>query len=75
MKTLTGKVVSTKMQKTITVAVERKFRHAVYGKVLVRHKKYKVHCEDEKVKEGDVVTIVEVRPIAKDKHFILVKSL
>ncbi len=70
-KVFTGKVVSTKMEKTIVVDVERRFRHPLYRKVIVKHKRYKVHNEDKDVKEGDMVSIKETRPISKDKHFIL----
>jgi len=74
-KTLIGKVISTKMQKTVVVKVERKFRHPLYEKVITRHKKYKAHNEDLKLKEGDVVKIVETRPISKDKHFRVLEKL
>jgi len=74
-KILIGKVVSTKMQKTVVVKVERKFRHPLYEKVIVRHKNYKVHNEDFELKEGDLVKIVEVRPISKDKHFKVFEKL
>ncbi len=70
-KLFTGTVVSTKMQKTIVVMVERKFRHPTYRKVIVRRKKYKVHSENPNVSQGDVVTIRETRPISKDKRFTL----
>lgn len=67
-----GKVVSTKMQKTAVVKVERKFRHPFYRKIIVRHKKYKAHNEKIDLKEGDMVKIRESRPISKEKHFIVV---
>lgn len=70
-KLITGIVVSTKMNQTIVVQVETKFRHPLYHKVIIRHKKIKAHCENKNVKEGDVVTIRECAPISKDKHFIL----
>lgn len=73
-KILTGKVISTKMNKTVTVMIEKKFRHPKYGKVIKKHKKYKAHCENEKIKVGDVVTIEETRPISKEKHFIVVEN-
>ncbi len=75
MKTLLGKVVSNKMQKTVVVEVERKFRHRKYKKVIYRHKKYKAHNEDLDLKIGDIVEIVETRPISKDKHFKVVRKL
>jgi small subunit ribosomal protein S17 len=74
-KILTGTVVSTKMQKTVVVKVERKFRHPLYEKVITRHKKYKAHNEDFDLKEGDVVKIIETRPISKDKHFKVIEKL
>lgn len=73
-KKLTGTVVSTKMKKTILVVVERKYTHPIYRKVLVRHRKYKVHNEDEKIKEGDLVTFREIRPISKEVSFEVVKE-
>lgn len=74
-KILEGKIVSTKMVKTVVVMVERKFRHAVYHKVIIRHKKYKAHNEKLDLKLGDVVKIEETKPISKDKHFIVIEKL
>jgi len=74
-KTLIGEVVSTKMKKTVVVKVERKFRHPLYEKVISRNKKYKAHNEDLKLKEGDIVKIIETRPRSKDKHFIVLENL
>jgi len=74
-KILTGTVLSTKMQKTVVVKVERKFRHPLYEKVITSHKKYKAHNEDFDLKEGDLVKIVETRPISKDKHFKVIEKL
>jgi small subunit ribosomal protein S17 len=74
-KTLTGKVLSTKMQKTVVVEVVRKYRHALYKKVIVKHKKYKVHNELNDINVGDQVVIEETRPISKDKHFKVIKKL
>ncbi len=68
---LIGTVVSDKMQKTIVVRVERTLRHPLYKKVLTRSKKYKAHDEDELAHEGDVVQIVEHRPISKTKRWML----
>jgi len=65
----TGVVVSNKMQKTVVVKVERKFRHPKYDKVIVRSKKYYAHNEDENVQIGDEVTIVETRPLSKLKRW------
>ncbi|KKP36308.1 MAG: 30S ribosomal protein S17 [Candidatus Roizmanbacteria bacterium GW2011_GWA2_32_13] len=74
-KTLIGKVVSTKMTKTVVVEVERKFRHPIYHKVIIRHKKYKVHNEKLNLRLGDLVKIEETKPISKDKHFMVIKKL
>lgn len=71
-KSLIGTIVSTKMTKTVIVLVERKLRHPKYRKVITRHKKYKAHNENTKLKVGDVVEIKESRPISKEKHFIVV---
>lgn len=73
-KTMTGKIVSDKMTKTVVVMVESKFRHPKYQKVIIRHKKFKAHNETEGLKVGDMVVIEETRPISKDKHFIVVKK-
>jgi small subunit ribosomal protein S17 len=73
-KILTGVVISNKMEKTVVVDVQKKFSHPRYRKVIIRHKKYKVHCEDGSVNVGDVVTIKETKPISKDKHFVIVKD-
>jgi len=74
-KILVGKVVSDKMKKTVVVKVEKKFRHPLYEKVITRHKKYKAHNEDLKLKEGDTVKIIETRPISKDKHFKVLEKI
>lgn len=73
-KILIGKVISTKMNKTIVVTVERKFRHALYHKVIIRNKKYKAHNENPKIKVGDMVQIRETKPISKEKHFIVINT-
>ena len=74
-KVITGIVVSTRMNKTVVVKVERKFRHPLYRKVITKHKKFKAHNELPEIKEGDLVTISETRPISKEKHFIVVKKI
>ena len=73
-KVLTGTVVSTKMDKTVVVMIERKFRHPAYRKVIKRHSNYKAHYEGSSLKEGDTVTIRECRPISKTKNFIVVET-
>ena len=68
-----GRVVSDKMDKTITVVVETKRNHPVYGKRIKYSKKYKAHDENNSAKTGDIVRIMETRPLSKDKHFRLVE--
>ena len=68
---LTGTVVSDKMEKTIVVKVDRTFKHPLLGKTVTRAKKYKAHDENETAKVGDVVEIVEGKPISKTKHMVL----
>jgi len=70
-KSLTGKVVSTKNNKTITVLVETYKKDPLYGKRVKSSKKYAVHDESNKAKVGDTVRIVETRPLSKTKHFYL----
>ncbi|EKE14704.1 MAG: hypothetical protein ACD_12C00330G0001, partial [uncultured bacterium] len=74
-KTLIGKVVSTKMINTVVVLVERKFRHSVYHKVIIRHKKFKAHNEKLQLQIGDVVKIEETKPNSKDKHFKVINII
>ena len=68
-KILNGIVVSNKPNKTITVVVERKYQHPVLKKVMKAKKKYNVHDENNKYKNGDKVTIIECRPHSKNKKF------
>lgn len=68
-RTLTGKVISNKMQKTVSVEVVRIERHSLYGKVLRRKTKIKAHDEKGNCEIGDQVKIVYSRPISKDKHW------
>jgi small subunit ribosomal protein S17 len=70
-----GIVVSDKMDKTIVVAVERTTTHRLYGKVLRRSSKFKVHDEDNECKVGDRVVITECRPLSKEKSWRLVEVL
>jgi small subunit ribosomal protein S17 len=72
-KTLTGKVVSSKMQKTITVSVERYVPHPEYGKYQRRTTKFLAHDENNESREGDVVAIEECRPLSRHKSWRLVK--
>ena len=66
-----GTVVSTKMDKTITVLVERRIKHPLYGKYIKRSKKVHAHDEENQCQEGDLVTIEETRPISKTKSWKL----
>jgi len=74
-RTLTGRVVSDKMDKTRTVLVERRVTHALYGKVMIRSKKYHVHDEGNESHAGDLVQIEECRPISKTKAWRFSKLL
>jgi len=68
-----GKVISNKMQKTITVAVDRKVKHPIYGKFVNRTTKFKAHDEENSAGIGDTVRIMETRPLSKDKRWRLVE--
>ena len=68
-----GKVISNKMQKTITVAVDRKVKHPIYGKFVNRTTKFKAHDEQNTAGIGDTVRIMETRPLSKDKRWRLVE--
>jgi len=72
-KSYVGKVISDKMDKTITVLVETYKKDPLYGKRVKYSKKYKAHDEENKAKVGDVVRIMETRPLSKDKRFRLVE--
>ena len=74
-RTLSGKVVSDKMDKTITVLVERKVKHPLYGKIMVRSKKYHVHDETNEFHTGDMVVIEECRPLSRTKAWRVVKLM
>ncbi len=74
-KVLRGKVVSDKMDKTVVVLVERVFRHPLYKKTVIRSKKYKAHDENNECRIGDIVEIVETRPLSKDKYFRVSKII
>jgi small subunit ribosomal protein S17 len=73
-KTLKGIVLSNKMDKTAVVAVTRFVKHSKYKKYFKITKKFKAHDENNAVNVGDKVSIVETRPISKDKHFAIVES-
>jgi len=74
-RTITGKVVSNKMDKTITVLVERVVKHPVYGKYIKRSTKMMAHDEQNICQEGDIVSITSCRPLSKNKAFKLVQVL
>ncbi len=72
-RTLVGQVVSDKRSKTITVLVERRVTHELYGKIVARSRKYHAHDENGEYKMGDVVEIAEGRPISKTKSWVVTK--
>ncbi len=72
-RTVTGRVVSNKMDKTITVLIERRVRHPVYGKYLTRSSKVHAHDAENQCGIGDLVTVAETRPISKSKSWNLVE--
>ena len=69
----TGTVVSDKMEKTVVVAIANKVKHPLYGKTVNRTKKFKAHDENNECGVGDVVRIMETRPLSKDKHWRVVE--
>ena len=74
-KTRTGKVVSDKMDKTITVAIENHVKHPLYGKIVKKTYKLKAHVENNECKIGDTVKVMETRPLSKDKRWRLVEII
>lgn len=72
-RSLMGRVISDKMDKTIVVLLERQIQHPIYGKFIKRSKKYHVHDENNESKVGDTVTFKECRPLSKSKHWTLIK--
>lgn len=71
-RTQSGRVVSDKMDKTVTVLIERRVKHPMYGKILNKSSKIKAHDENNDCRIGDVVTIAETRPLSKSKSWALV---
>ncbi len=69
-RTLVGKVVSDKRAKTITVLIERRVKHPIYGKIVMRSSKYHAHDEEGQYRMGDIVEITESRPISKTKSWV-----
>jgi|TARA_B110000503_G_C7113356_1_gene399201 small subunit ribosomal protein S17 len=74
-RTLSGKVVSDKMNKTVVVMVERRVKHPVLGKVIMRSARYKAHDETNQYKMGDSVEIAESRPISRDKSWVVTRLI
>ncbi len=74
-KILQGRVVSDKADKTVTVLIERRFKHPLYNKVMTKSKKYLAHNEANDIDTGDLVEIVSTRPISKRKNFKVTKLI
>ena len=74
-RTLVGRVVSDKMNKTVTVLVERRVKHPLYGKFVAKSKKYHAHTAEGGLKVGDVVEITETRPISKTKSWAVTRLI
>jgi small subunit ribosomal protein S17 len=72
-RTLVGTVVSDKRAKTVTVRIERRITHELYGKIVARSRKYHAHDENGQFKAGDVVEIAESRPISKTKNWVVTR--
>jgi len=72
-RTLVGRVVSDKMQKTVTVLVERRVRDPLMGKIVMRSKKYHAHSADNAAKQGDLVEIAETRPLSRTKAWTVTR--
>lgn len=74
-RTLVGRVMSNRMDKTVVVSVETLGRHPLYGKVIRRRKKYKAHDGDNACQIGDLVRILESRPLSKEKRWVVTEIL
>lgn len=74
-RTLIGKVVSNKMDKTVVVLVERRVKHPLLGKIIMRSDRYKAHDESNECNEGDMVEIAEGRPISRSKAWSVVRTI
>jgi len=72
---LVGRVLSNRMDKTVVVQVERKKRHRLYGKVLTMRKKYKAHDAENACQIGDLVSMIESRPLSKEKRWVVTQIL
>ena len=74
-RTLVRKVVSDKRAKTVTVLVERRVKHALYGKIVMKSSKYHAHDENNEYKLGDVIEIAESRPLSKTKNWVATRLI
>ena len=74
-KVLVGRVLSNRMQKTVVVQVERQKRHRLYGKVMTVRTRFKAHDEDNRCRIGDLVQIVESRPLSREKRWVVTEIL
>lgn len=74
-RTLSGRVISNKTDKSLTVLIERKIKHPLYGKIMKRSKRYHVHDETNQYNEGDTVLIEECRPYSKTKAWVAVRLI
>jgi len=74
-RTLVGRVVSDKMEKTVTVLIERRVKHPLYGKIIVQSKKFHAHNDNNDARQGDLVEIEETRPVSKTKAWRVSKLL
>ena len=74
-RTLVSRVVSDKMEKTVTVLIERRVKHPLYGKIIVQSKKFHAHNDNNEAKQGDLVEIEETRPVSKTKAWRVSKLL
>lgn len=72
-KVRSGRVISDKMEKTVVVAIESRIRHPLYGRIMRRTKKFKAHDETNEVGMGDLVEIMETRPISREKRWRVVR--
>jgi small subunit ribosomal protein S17 len=72
---LVGRVLSNRMDKTVVVQVERRRRHRLYGKVITKRKKYKAHDADNACQIGDLVTMIESRPMSREKRWVVTEIL
>ena len=72
-RTLVGRVVSNKMDKTVTVLVERRVKHPIYGKIIIRSTKLHAHDETNRVNEGDLVEVAETRPVSRTKTWTVTR--